>query len=95
LHLTSLLLLSARCESFCFGKDREWPGKSDFVETEAQESDEEDWYFGLGALKKTNEGDREEDEKGEHLDEPLEDLLDDAQMDEDTLAPDLVMEKVK
>jgi hypothetical protein len=35
------------------------------------------------------------DDDGEHLDKPLEDLLDDERMDEDTLATDLVLEKVK
>jgi mediator of replication checkpoint protein 1 len=65
--------------------------KSEFVETEAQEEDEDE-KFGFGILKKMG-GDEEED--GEHLDKSLEELVDDRQMDAETQAAELVLEKVK
>lgn len=64
--------------------------KSEFVEAEAQESDEDD---GFGFKKKTAddaEGDSDADD-----DKPVEGLVDDAMMDEATLAEKLVQEKFK
>ncbi|KAG5654679.1 hypothetical protein H0H81_009928 [Sphagnurus paluster] len=63
--------------------------RSEFVEQEAQESDEDD-MFGFGP-KKNNE----EEEDGEDLDQVLEALVDDKEMDEDTVAAELVIEKFK
>lgn len=66
--------------------------KSEFVEAEAQESDDDELLgFGFGK-KKDDEGDEED---GEDLDKTLEGLVDDAEMDEKTKAIDLVLEKVK
>ncbi|KAG6901551.1 hypothetical protein C0995_010661 [Termitomyces sp. Mi166 len=62
--------------------------KSEFVEQEAQESDDDE-IFGFGPRPK--EKDDEEDEQD--LDQTLETLVDDAEMDEQTLATALVMEK--
>lgn len=64
--------------------------KSAFIEGEAEESDE-DAGFGFGLIKKKDE----EELDGEEQDEMLEELVDDAAMDEDTLAEEKVMEKVK
>ncbi|KAF8897205.1 hypothetical protein BD779DRAFT_1489499 [Infundibulicybe gibba] len=62
-------------------------GKSEFVEAEAQESDEDD-IFGFGVKK-------DDEEEGEDLDKTLETLVDDQEMDEDTVAAELVIEKYK
>lgn len=62
--------------------------KSEFVEGEAQESDEE-VRFGFGF------GKEEDEEDGEDLDRTLETLVDDQEMDEETLAAERVMEKFK
>ena len=64
--------------------------KSEFVEAEAQESDEDD---GFGFKKKT--GDDKEDDSDVDNDKPVEGLVDDALMDESTLAAKLVQEKFK
>lgn len=65
--------------------------KSEFVEAEAQESDDDD-QFGFGKYRKND--DREE-EDGDDQDKTLEGLVDDAEMDDATVAADLVLEKVK
>lgn len=65
--------------------------KSEFVEAEAEESDDDD-QFGFGGQKKLDDG---EEEDGEDQDKTLEGLVDDAAMDDETLAEDLVLEKVK
>jgi mediator of replication checkpoint protein 1 len=65
--------------------------KSEFVETEAQESDDDE-MLGFGGYRKQT---AEEEEEGEDLDKALEGLVDDAHMDEQTLGQDLVLEKVK
>ena len=62
--------------------------KSEFVEAEAQESDEDD---GFGFKKKT--GDGKEGDSDVDDDKPVEGLVDDAVMDEATLAEKLVQEK--
>ncbi|KAG6850058.1 hypothetical protein H0H93_001874 [Arthromyces matolae] len=62
--------------------------KSEFVEQEAQESDDEE-MFGFGPSTKKND----DEEDGEDLDRNLEALVDDAEMDVETQAADLVMEK--
>jgi mediator of replication checkpoint protein 1 len=64
--------------------------KSEFVEAEAQESDEDD---GFGLKKKT--ADDQEDDSDANDDKPVEGLVDDAVMDETTLAEKLVQEKYK
>jgi mediator of replication checkpoint protein 1 len=61
--------------------------KSEYVDGEAQESDEDE-QFGFGKLK-----DQDDEEEGEHLDENLASLVDDQHMDEDTEAVDKVMER--
>lgn len=60
--------------------------KSIYVEAEADESDDD---FGFSKKK----GDDKEDSEDENA--PVEGLVDDANMDDDTLAADLVLEKVK
>jgi mediator of replication checkpoint protein 1 len=64
--------------------------KSEFVEAEAQESDEDD---GFGFKKKTE--DEKENDSDVDNDKPVEGLVDDALMDEATLAEKLVQEKFK
>jgi mediator of replication checkpoint protein 1 len=64
--------------------------KSEFVEAEAQESDEDD---GFGFKKKTADG--EEGDSDVDDDKPVEGLVDDAAMDEFTLAGKLVQEKYR
>ncbi|KAI0677470.1 hypothetical protein C8Q78DRAFT_1002861 [Trametes maxima] len=63
--------------------------RSEFIEGEAEESDEEA-AFGYGAKLKKQDDD---DEDGEDQDRDLEGLVDDAQMDAETLAEDRVAEK--
>lgn len=63
--------------------------RSEFVEAEAQESDDDE-MLGFG-LAKGNEGEDEED--GEDLDKTLETLVDDQEMDDETVAADKVKEK--
>lgn len=70
-------------------KDKKPLKKSEFVEAEAQESDEDD---GFGFKKKT--GDEEGDSDGDD-DKPVEGLVDDTVMDEEALAGKLVQEKYK
>lgn len=64
--------------------------RSEFVEAEAQESDDDE-MFGFGH-KKADDG---EEEDGEDLDKNLEALVDDRDMDEDVVAEELVREKHK
>ncbi|KAF7794524.1 hypothetical protein EIP86_005658 [Pleurotus ostreatoroseus] len=64
--------------------------KSEFIEGEAVESDEEH-VFGFGPSKK----DDDEEADGEDQDGVLQELMDDRTMDADTLNEDAVMEKVK
>lgn len=65
--------------------------KSEFVEGEAEESDEERKFgFGFGGPSK---GDDESD--GEDQDQTLAELVDDRQMDTETLNEGKVLEKVK
>ncbi|KAI0650663.1 MRC1-like domain-containing protein [Trametes meyenii] len=62
--------------------------RSEFIEGEAEESDEEA-AFGYGAKPKQDD----EEEDGEDQDQDLEGLVDDAQMDATTLAEERVAEK--
>jgi mediator of replication checkpoint protein 1 len=72
-------------------KTRAKLGPSEFVEAEAQESDDDEMRgFGISTKK-----DDEEEEDGEDLDKTLEVLVDDAEMDEETQAKEKVLEKVK
>ena len=64
--------------------------RSEFIEGEAEESDDE-LAFGFG--KAVKKGDDDEEEDGEDQDQPLPDLVDDHEMDKDTLAEDAVKEK--
>ena len=65
--------------------------KSVFVEGEAEESDE-DAIFGFGPRIK---GASDDEEDGEDQDATLKELVDDKEMDADTLNEGLVLEKVK
>ncbi|KAF9268219.1 hypothetical protein L218DRAFT_1073552 [Marasmius fiardii PR-910] len=65
------------------------PQRSEFVEAEAQESDEE----GVFPFGKRKAGDEEEDGENEDLDKTLETLVDDRDMDEDTVNQGAVLEK--
>ncbi|KAJ3892759.1 hypothetical protein GG344DRAFT_75624 [Lentinula edodes] len=59
--------------------------KSEFIEGEAQESDEDE-MFGFRKVE-------EDEEDGEHLDRNLETLVDDKELDQTQIAKDKVMEK--
>lgn len=65
--------------------------KSAFVAGEAEESDDDD-QFGFGGHRKKDDG---EEDDGEDQDKTLEGLVDDTEMDDTTMAEELVMEKVK
>lgn len=65
--------------------------KSEYVHAEAEESDDDD-TFGFGGHRNKDDG---EEEDGDDLDKTLEGLVDDADMDDATMAEELVMEKVK
>ncbi|KAL0949155.1 hypothetical protein HGRIS_009236 [Hohenbuehelia grisea] len=65
-------------------------GQSEFVQAEAVESDDEEEAFGFGLVK--GAGDDEEAD-GEDLDRTLETLVDDADMNIETVAADKVLEK--
>ncbi|KAH6915194.1 hypothetical protein BKA70DRAFT_1557505 [Coprinopsis sp. MPI-PUGE-AT-0042] len=64
--------------------------KSEFVEQEAHESDDEGGFWGRG-----KKADDDEDMGDEDLDKTLEGLVDDQVMDDDTLAEQRVLEKFK
>lgn len=66
-------------------------GKSEFIEGEAEESDD-DAMMGFGGPTR-DKGDEEDD--GEDQDQTLTELVDDAQMDDETLGADKVLEKVR
>lgn len=70
------------------GKVKQRLEKSEFVEAEAQESDDDE-MFGFRSRRK----DDEEEEDGEDLDKTLETLVDDQEMDEETVNALLVQEK--
>lgn len=63
------------------------PDLAAYLENEAAESDDED-AFGFAKPK-----DAEDDENGEDLDATLEELMDDKELDESAIAPDLVHAK--
>lgn len=65
--------------------------KSAYIQGEAEESDE-DAGFGFGLI---NKKDDEEESDGEEQDKMIDGLVDDAVMDDDTLAEEKVYEKVK
>ena len=62
--------------------------RSEFIEGEAEESDDDEMR-GFG-LRKRVEDDEEDDEA---QDQTLQELVDDQEMDENTLAEDAVLEK--
>jgi mediator of replication checkpoint protein 1 len=66
--------------------------QSEYVEAEAEESDDDELYGFGNFVKKKDDGEGEED--GEDLDKNLDGLVDDTVMDGDVLAEDKVMEKV-
>lgn len=66
-------------------------GKSMYVEGEAEESDEDAGY-GFGLVRKKDD---EEELDGDEQDQILEELVDDAKMDDDTLNEEKVLEKVQ
>ena len=74
-----------------FGPPKKRLAKSEFVEREAVESDEEAGY-GFGALKRKDD---EEDLDGEDQDATLHELMDDRVMDAETLNEEKVLEKVQ
>lgn len=65
--------------------------KSEFVAGEAEESDDDD-QFGFGARIKKDDGEEDEDDD---QDKVVEGLVDDADMDEETINERLVLEKAK
>lgn len=67
---------------------KERPDLAEFFENEAAESDEEDAF---GFVKKKDD----EEEEGEDLDKNLEELVDDAEMDQKAIAEELVQEKYR
>lgn len=62
---------------------------SEFLADEAAESDDDDKFGFMKAISK------DEEEDGEDMDKSLDVLMDDRDMDEDTIAADLVHEKFK
>ncbi|KII95919.1 hypothetical protein PLICRDRAFT_694035 [Plicaturopsis crispa FD-325 SS-3] len=74
-------------------KRAERPKNSEFVEDQAQESDDDE-FLGFGRPRAKNDDDEEEGD-GEDLDKTLEGLVDDEQMDEETQAVERVLEKVR
>jgi mediator of replication checkpoint protein 1 len=62
---------------------------SEFLADEAAESDDDD-KFGFAKVRS-----KDDDEDGEDMDRCLDVLMDDGDMDEDTVAADLVHEKFK
>lgn len=65
--------------------------RSEFIEGEAQESDDE-FYVGFGGMNKKQDDDEEEDEDHDAI---VEGLVDDAALDDKTLAAAVVLEKHK
>ena len=65
--------------------------KSEFIQGEAEESDD-DALAGFGILKPVED---EEDSDDENQDQTLAELVDDTALDEKTLAADAVLEKVR
>ncbi|KAF7978296.1 hypothetical protein HWV62_887 [Athelia sp. TMB] len=65
--------------------------KSEFVAGEAEESDDDD-QFGFGARIKKDDGEEDDDDD---QDKVVEGLVDDADMDEETINEQLVLEKAK
>ncbi|KAI0335542.1 hypothetical protein GY45DRAFT_1316888 [Cubamyces sp. BRFM 1775] len=71
-------------------KPRQKLERSAFIEGEAEESDD-DAAFGFGGKRK----DDDDEEDGEDQDRVLEELVDDKEIDEKTLAEEAVLEKVR
>jgi mediator of replication checkpoint protein 1 len=67
------------------------PEKSEFIEGEAEESDDDEMH-GFGGFGKAK-GDGEEEGDGEDLDKMLEELVDDKEMNEKEVARQAVLEK--
>ncbi|KAH9007347.1 hypothetical protein EDB86DRAFT_3070076 [Lactarius hatsudake] len=88
----SELMLGAKTAVHREGEKAKAKKRSEFVEDQAVESDEDD-MLGFGGVRKKNGGD-EDDEGDEHdVDGVVKDLVDDAQMDESALAKSKVLEK--
>ncbi|KAH9059332.1 hypothetical protein EDB87DRAFT_1684730 [Lactarius vividus] len=88
----SELMLGAKTAEHREGEKAKAKKRSEFVEDQAVESDEDD-MLGFGGVRKKN-GDEEDEEGDEHdVDGVVKDLVDDAQMDESALAKAKVLEK--
>ena len=74
------------------GKPKPKLGRSEFIEGEAVESDEED-TLGFGGARRKPGADDEEEEDEEERNKLVEALMDDTTMSEDALKRDLVLEK--
>ena len=74
------------------GKPKPKLGRSEFIEGEAVESDEED-TLGFGGARRKPGADDEGEEDEEERDKLVEALMDDTAMSEDALKRDLVLEK--
>jgi mediator of replication checkpoint protein 1 len=83
------LMMGAQCDKIKTKTKK----RSEFVEDQAIESDEDD-MLGFGGVRKKPGEDEEEDEDEEHdADGVVKNLVDDAQMDTSTLAKAKVLEK--
>jgi mediator of replication checkpoint protein 1 len=67
--------------------------KSEFIEGEAEESDDDEMHGFGGFGKRKDDGNEEAD--GEDLDATLEELVDDKEMNEEEMAEEAVREKHK
>lgn len=66
--------------------------RSDFVDGQAEESDEDD-HFGFGGRPKRKDEEEEEHENEEELEKLNKEMVDDAIMDDSTMNEDKVLEK--
>ncbi len=88
----SELMLGAKSAVHRDGEKAKAKKRSEFVEDQAVESDEDD-MLGFGGVRKKNGGDDDEEDDEHDADGVIRDLVDDAQMDESALAKSKVLEK--
>lgn len=88
----SELMLGAKTAVHREGEKAKAKKRSEFVEDQAVESDEDD-MLGFGGVRKKNGGDEDEEGDEHDVDGVVKDLVDDAQMDESALAKSKVLEK--
>ncbi|KAH8986291.1 hypothetical protein EDB92DRAFT_2116431 [Lactarius akahatsu] len=88
----SELMLGAKTAVHREGEKAKAKKRSEFVEDQAVESDEDD-MLGFGGARKKNGGDEDEEGDEQDVDGVVKDLVDDAQMDESALAKSKVLEK--